>query len=84
MEGQAVHVVGKVGQRHLCCGTGDADGTDDEAHLVLLPGEDMLDARPDCGSAPKRDHPLIQHRRLKLFKKPVPYGVPIGADRDPA
>ena len=28
--------------------------------------------------------PLIQHRRLELFKKAIFDGVPIGADRDPA
>jgi hypothetical protein len=37
-----------------------------------------------CGSAPKRDLPLIKHRRLKLFKKAMFDEVPIGADRDPA
>ena len=48
MEDETVHVVGKVDQRHLGSGAGDADGADDEAHRALLPGKDMLDAGTDA------------------------------------
>ena len=37
-----------------------------------------------CGSAPKQDPALMRRRRLKLLKKAILGGVPIGADRDPA
>ncbi len=47
MEDQAVHVVGEIGQRDLGLGALDADGADEQPHLVLLPGEDMLDTGAD-------------------------------------
>ena len=37
---------------------------------------------PDWGSAPKRDPALMRRRRLKLFKKAIFGGVPLGTDRD--
>lgn len=49
MEDQAVHVVGEVGERDLGLGAFDADGANEQPHLVLLPGEDMFDAGADLG-----------------------------------
>ena len=40
---KAVHVVGKVGEGDLGFGALDADGADEQPHLVLLPGEHMFD-----------------------------------------
>ena len=40
VKGIAEHVVGDIGHA-------DPNGPDEELHLVLLPGEDMLDGRPD-------------------------------------
>lgn len=37
-----------------------------------------------CRSASKRDPALLSRRRLKLFKKAIFGGVPIGTDWDPA
>lgn len=37
------HVVGKVGLADLHRRPDDADRADEELHLVLLPGEDVLD-----------------------------------------
>ena len=42
-----MHVVGEVGEGNLGFGALDADGADEQAHLILLPGEDMLDAGAD-------------------------------------
>lgn len=39
-----MHVVGRVGERHLGVGTTNADGADEQPYLNLQPGEDMLDA----------------------------------------
>lgn len=41
------HVVGDIGHAdlHLC--PAYPNGPDEELHLVLLPGEDMLDGGPD-------------------------------------
>ncbi len=39
--------MGEVGEVDLGLGALDADGAEKEAHLVLLPGEDMLDAGAD-------------------------------------
>ena len=50
VEDQAVDVVGQVGEHDLRFGSGDADGADEKPHLVLLPGEHMLDAGTDRGS----------------------------------
>lgn len=47
MEDRAVHIVGKVGERDLRLGSSDADGADEQRHLVLLPGEDVLGAGTD-------------------------------------
>lgn len=42
-----MHVIGEVGERDLCFGAFDADGADEQPHLVFLPGEDVLDAGAD-------------------------------------
>ena len=47
VEDQAVHVVGEVGEVDLGLGALDADGADEQPHLVFLPGKDMLDAGAD-------------------------------------
>ena len=44
-EDEPLHVVDDVGHADLHRRAGDADGADEEVHLVLLHGEDMLDAR---------------------------------------
>jgi len=49
VEDQAVHVVGEVGERDLGLGALDADGADEQPHLVLLPGEHMFDTGTDLG-----------------------------------
>jgi hypothetical protein len=49
VEDQAVHIAGEVGQRDLGLGAFDADGADEQPHLVLLPGEDVFDAGADLG-----------------------------------
>ena len=49
VEDQAVHVVGEVGEGDLGLGALDADGPDEQPHLVFLPGKDMLDAGADLG-----------------------------------
>src|SRR6516164_1583985 len=48
-EDEPPHIVDEVGHADLHRRPGDADGTDEEVHLVLLHGEDMLDARADLG-----------------------------------
>ena len=50
MEDEAVDVVGEVGERDLRLGARDADGADEQRHLVLLPGEHVLDAGTHGGS----------------------------------
>jgi len=47
VEDVAEHVVGDIGRADLHLGPFDADGSNEELHLVLLPGEDMLDGGPD-------------------------------------
>lgn len=42
-----MHVVGEVGECDLGLGALDTDGADEQPHLVLLPGEDVLDAGAD-------------------------------------
>ena len=49
VEDQAMHVVGQIGQRDLSLCALDADGADEQAHLVFLPGKEMLDAGADLG-----------------------------------
>lgn len=49
VEDQAVHVVGQIGQRDLGRGALEADGADEQPHLVLLLGEDMFDAGSNPG-----------------------------------
>jgi hypothetical protein len=44
VENQAVDIVGEVGERDLRLGARDADGTDEQPHLILLAGKHMLDA----------------------------------------
>jgi hypothetical protein len=50
-------------------------------HICLIgaDGEQLLAFGKRCGSAQRRDHPLIQHRRLKLFKKDILGWVAINA-----
>lgn len=48
MEDQSVDIVGEVGERDLRFGADDADGADEQSHLILLPGEHMLDTGTDC------------------------------------
>ena len=45
MEDQAMHVVSQIGEGDLGLGALDADGADEQAHLVFLPGENVFDAR---------------------------------------
>lgn len=45
--GRALEVIGKIGHADLDGGAGDADGSDDKAYPVLLPGEHMLDLSAD-------------------------------------
>ena len=47
VENVSEHVVGDVGHADLHLRPADANGADEELHLVLLPGEDMLDGGPD-------------------------------------
>ena len=47
MEDIAGHVVGDVGHADLLRGPFDTNGSNVELHLVLLPGEEMLDGRSD-------------------------------------
>src|ERR1700739_4625695 len=44
---QALEFIGEVRHADLDGGAGDADGTHDEPHPVLLPGEHMLDLGAD-------------------------------------
>ena len=39
-----IHPISSVGEADLRLGTRDADGADEQPHLVLLPGEHVLDA----------------------------------------
>ena len=39
---EALDVIDQVRHADLDAGSGDADGSDDKAHPVFLPGEDML------------------------------------------
>ena len=45
MEDEAVDIVDEVGERDLRFGARDADGADEQPHLILLTGEHVLDAR---------------------------------------
>ncbi len=47
VEDVAQHVVGDVGHADLHPCPADANRADEELHLVLLPGEDVLDGGPD-------------------------------------
>lgn len=47
VEDVAEHIVGEVGYADLHRRPADANRADEELHLVLLPGEDMLDGGPD-------------------------------------
>ena len=49
MEDQTVHIVSEVGQRDLGLGALDADGSDEQAHFVLLMRKDVLDASAHLG-----------------------------------
>ena len=44
-----MHVVGEVGECDLGLGALDADGADEQPHLLLLPSEDMFNAGTDLG-----------------------------------
>ena len=52
VEDVSEHVVGDVGHAYFHLGPSNPDGPDEELHLVLLPGKDMLDRGPDLGSSP--------------------------------
>ena len=52
MEDQAVQIVGQIGQRDLGLGALDTDGADEQAHLVFLLSEQMLDAGTNLGFDP--------------------------------
>ena len=41
--GQALHVVGEIGEADLGGGPGDADGADEQSHRSLLPGKHVFD-----------------------------------------
>ncbi len=47
VEDVSEHVVGDICHADLHARPADADGSDEELHLVFLPGEDMLDGGPD-------------------------------------
>ena len=47
VENVSEHVVGDVGHADLRLGSVDTDRPDEELHLVLLPGKDVLDGGPD-------------------------------------
>ena len=55
MEDIAKHVAGDLGHADLHRRPADANGADEELHLVLLPGEDMLEADLllRCGECPR-------------------------------
>ena len=58
---QALYVVDEVGAPDLDSRPSDSDGPDEEAHSVLLLGEDVLDARTHgglaaVGAADRRGH----------------------------
>ena len=44
---KALEIIDQVDHADLDPGASDADGTDDEAHAMLLPGKDMLDRSAD-------------------------------------
>jgi hypothetical protein len=48
-EDEPLHVVDEIGHADLYRGAGDAHGSDEELHLVLLNREDMLDPGADFG-----------------------------------
>ena len=47
VENQSVDIVDEVGEGDLGLGTGDADRADEQRHLILLPGEHLLDTSTD-------------------------------------
>jgi hypothetical protein len=57
----AEHIVGDVGHADLHCRPADTNGSDKELHLVLLPGEHMLDGRPDLRSSSVRPRHRFRH-----------------------
>ena len=52
MEDQALHIVGKIGERDLGLGSLDADRADEQGHVRLLLRKDMLDPRAYFGFDP--------------------------------
>jgi hypothetical protein len=47
---QAVDIVGDVGERDLRLGAGDADGPEEQPHLILLKAKYVLDEGADSGA----------------------------------
>lgn len=62
VESVSKHVVGDVGDADLRLGSVDTDRSVEELHLVLLPGKDMLDGRPDLRSSPIGFRHRLRHR----------------------
>src|ERR1700728_5014844 len=66
-EDEPAEVVDEVGHADLGFRPGDADGADEEVHLVLLHGEDVFDAGADFGlervGAPSR----LRHGPARLL-----------------
>ena len=60
--GETLEVIGKVRHADLDASAGDADGAHDEAHAVLLSGEDMLDRRTHGGSLRIGSGDALRHR----------------------
>jgi hypothetical protein len=58
---EALYVVDEIGEPDLDACSSDSDGADEEAHSVLLLGEDVLDSRTHgrlaaVGAADRRGH----------------------------
>ena len=52
VEDEALHIVGKIGERDLGLGALDADRADEQGHVRLLLRKDMLDPRAYFGFDP--------------------------------
>jgi hypothetical protein len=52
MEDQAFHIIGEVDEHDLGLGAFDVDGADEQSHVRLLLGEDMLHPRAYFGFGP--------------------------------
>ena len=62
MEDQAVHIVSEVGEGDLRLGADDADGADEQRHLVRLAGEHVFDAGTDGRSGDGGMRGACRHR----------------------